>query len=517
MDDKFILDQELLSTEAAGADPLYQFLATHASIPEATPAQNQRLKRKFYKTILPMIFFLNLLLYIDKSTLGQASILGIYEDAHLDNARYANLNTFFYVGFGVGLFPMGYLLQRLPVGRFVSGVVFSWAVVTALHPASKSYAGLAVLRTALGFVESAVLPAIVIILNMWFTHSEQMILSNVWYIACSAASIPAGFTAYGSLHYVNHTLHPWQLFFLCLAALTLAYSVFLFFFLPDNPVSARFLTTEEKVHTIRRLRVNAGAIETKVFKREQYIEALKDPKCWLFLLHIFLNQIPNNLGNQYSLLIVQYGFTTFQSTLMSIAFAAPAIFAQLGATAMLTYWKKNSIAWVILFWYVPNTIGGILQIALPWQNKAGLLVALYICNMFCVPWVMSLAWAAAACTGHTKRIAQTQMFLFGYVVSNLISPQLWQAKYLPRYIVPWTIQLVFGWILAPLVVLVIRWYLKRENKIRAALLATQGVTADTGVGKVLEVGADGKVTERIIDKGMLDLTDRQDLSFVYPL
>ena len=66
--------------------------------------------------------------------------------------------TFFYVGFGVGLFPMGYLLQRLPVGRFVAGVVFSWAIVSGLHPASKSYAGLAILRTALGFVESGVLP-----------------------------------------------------------------------------------------------------------------------------------------------------------------------------------------------------------------------------------------------------------------------------------------------------------------------------------------------------------------------
>lgn len=51
----------------------------------------------------------------------------------------------------------------------------------------------------------------------------------------------------------------------------------------------------------------------------------------------------------------------------------------------------------------------------------------------------------------------------------------------------------------------IRWYLKRENKIRAALLAAQGVDADTGVGKVLERGADGRVVERIIDRGMLDL------------
>lgn len=61
--------------------------------------------------------------------------------------------------------------------------------------------------------------------------------------------------------------------------------------MPDNPAKARFLTTEEKVHVIRRLRVNGGAIETKVFKKHQYIEALKDPKSWLFVLDIFLNQV----------------------------------------------------------------------------------------------------------------------------------------------------------------------------------------------------------------------------------
>lgn len=162
------------------------------------------------------------------------------------------------------------------------------------------------------------------------------------------------------------------------------YSIILFIFLPDNPVTARFLTTEEKVHAIRRLRVNNGAIETKVWKWAQFREAALDIKTWFFVLHVFLNQIPNNLGNQYSLLIVGYGFNTLQATLMSAAFCLPAIFAQVGATVMLKYFK-DSIAWIMVFWYVPNLIGGILQITLPWENKAGLLVSLYICNMFCVP------------------------------------------------------------------------------------------------------------------------------------
>ena len=489
--------------------------STRTSTRPATEAANAAIKRKFYLRLLPLIFCLNLLLYIDKGTLGQSSILGIYTAADLDNARYADLNTFFYVGFAIGLVPMGIAINRLPVGKFVSGIVLAWAVVIGCHPLIKSFAGLAVLRSLLGFVESAVLPSIVVILNMYFTADEQMVLSNVWYIACSLSSVPAGFIAYGSLFYDNPNLGAWQLFYIIIAAVTVAYSAVVLFFLPDSPATARFLTLDQKVHAIRRLRVNGGVISTNVWKWSQFREAALDVETWFFVQHAFLNQIPNNLTSQYPLLIVDYGFTTFQSTLMSMAFCLPAILAQLGATWMMRRWKKNSIAWIMIIWYIPNTIGGILQLALPFENKAGLLVALYLAFTFCVPWVMGLAWASAASSGHTKKISQSIFFLFENVVSNFISPQLWQAKYLPRYYVPWAIQLVFGWVLAPLSVLALRYYLIAQNRKRAALLAARGEEA-AGLAKIIEKDDDGNLVETVVDRSLLDLTDREDLSFVYP-
>lgn len=69
---------------------------------------------------------------------------------------------------------------------------------------------------------------------------------------------------------------------------------------------------------IRRLQVNNSATENKKFKPYQVLEAFKDPKCWLFALHIFLQEIPNNLGNQRSLLIVDYGFSTLDTTLLNM-------------------------------------------------------------------------------------------------------------------------------------------------------------------------------------------------------
>jgi ACS family allantoate permease-like MFS transporter len=54
------------------------------------------------------------------------------------------------------------------------------------------------------------------------------------------------------------------------------------FLFPDSPVNARFLTPEERIIAVSRLKVNQTGVENKTFKRSQMIAALKDPKTWLF-------------------------------------------------------------------------------------------------------------------------------------------------------------------------------------------------------------------------------------------
>ena len=46
------------------------------------------------------------------------------------------------------------------------------------------------------------------------------------------------------------------------------------------------------------------------------IEALLDPKTWLFALLAALNTVPYSTGNQYALIISSFGFTYLQTTLL---------------------------------------------------------------------------------------------------------------------------------------------------------------------------------------------------------
>lgn len=66
------------------------------------------------------------------------------------------------------------------------------------------------------------------------------------------------------------------------------------------------------------------------------------------------------------------------------------------------------------------------------------------------------------------------------------------------------------WLISPLLCVIIRVYLKRENKKRAAVLYEKGSDSENDA---LEVGSE---IMHLRDED-LDQTDRQNLHFVYPL
>ena len=117
-----------------------------------------------------------------------------------------------------------------------------------------------------------------------------------------------------------------------------------------------------------------------------------------------------------------------------------------------------------------SIIAGVVVVALPWSNKNGLLTGIFLCGLSTPPFVVILSWNALTCAGHTKKTTANMMFLVGYCIGNLCSPQLWQSKFAPRYYVPWGV-IIGCWTLCPFIILSVWWSLKKENKRRDELAA----------------------------------------------
>ena len=114
----------------------------------------RRLERKIDFTILPYLAVCYAFFYIDKTTLSYAAIFGIRTDLHLVGTQYNWLSSAFYFGFLVWAVPTNFLLQRLPVGKYLGSMIFLWGFFLMLQAACNSFATLTVLRVLGGMAEA---------------------------------------------------------------------------------------------------------------------------------------------------------------------------------------------------------------------------------------------------------------------------------------------------------------------------------------------------------------------------
>ena len=107
------------------------------------------------------------------------------------------------------------------------------------------------------------------------------------------------------------------------------------------------------------------------------MEALTDPKTWLFALFSALDNVPNSLTNQRQIIVSGFGFTTLQTTLLGCVdgvIEIVTIFTGVQLAARI----PNGRAYVGAVYFIPNILGCILVNALPWKDKVGLLFSVWL-------------------------------------------------------------------------------------------------------------------------------------------
>jgi MFS family permease len=406
-------------------------------------------------------------------------------------------------------------MQRLPFGKFVATLVFLWSVVIFLHCVATRYAGLVVLRVCLGIVEAVIVPAIEITMGMFFNREEQSFLQPIFWITCTAAPISAGFISYGLL-WTKIAVLPWKLFMITVGGVTFFLSIWVWFAYPNNPSEARFLTLEEKVHVIRRVHDSSqSSIEQKHFKKSQFFETIKDPVSWLFALQAFTLMFCNNLTyGQQNLLTTSLGVSSLGSTLVAVAGGCFGVAVCLVATWMLRRWPSQ-LAWHSLIWCIPAIAGGIGMVTIPWNKKLSLLACMILAgHTYGITYVIGLGWTTSSTAGYTKKLTRNMMFMLGYSVGNLVSPQIWVPSKAPRYYGAWTSMIIVSWAGTPAVLFLIRFILKRRNQERERWAAE--LSDDEREGFV-EEEEDGQIVKKKMELAMLDLTDLENKFFIYPL
>jgi len=171
-------------------------------------------------------------------------------------------------------------MQRLPLAKYTAANIIIWGCVLACIAACHNWAGLMVVRTFLGIFESSVTPGFALFTSQWYRKHEQGARTGLWFSFNGFAQIVGGVVAYGIARGTDagqSALAGWKIMFLWTGIVTATFGVLLFFFMPDNPLKARFLSPKERILAIERIRMNQQGVGNRHFKKYQFIEALKDP------------------------------------------------------------------------------------------------------------------------------------------------------------------------------------------------------------------------------------------------
>ena len=172
-------------------------------------------------------------------------------------------------------------------------------------------------------------------------------------------------------------------------------------FIPDNQLGAWWLSPDERILAVQRVRINQQGIGNRHFKYRQFREALLDPFSWAVLFFAIAANIPNGgLTNFFSELIVSFGFSAEESLLYGTPSGAVGVAVVL-AWGILSKRYGHRILWGVVS-IATAMMGVVLIVALPLRNSVGRLVGYYLTMALPAGEASMLSLIASNVAGYTS-------------------------------------------------------------------------------------------------------------------
>ena len=394
----------------------------HAAVTD-NDATRRRLLMKIDAHIIPIMCVVYGLNYLDKTTLSYTSIMGLETELGLTKNNYQWLGSIFYFGYLGFEYPTNRLLQRLPLAKYTSINIILWGTVLACTAASHNFAGIATVRLVLGILEASVSPAFVLITSQWYTKKEQGTRTSIWFSFNGFANVLGGLVAYGVAKGTagkrDLALSAWKILFLVWGLVTVTVGLLFWFLMPDSPLSAWFLSKDERRLAVERIRDNQQGIGNKRFKWCQFREAFTDPQTWALVIFALLWDIPNGgISTFFSQLIVSFRYTAQQSLLYSCPAGAIAAVSII-ITGLLGDRLGQRIMFAVISLLI-SIVGMALIVGLPLSNNGGRLAGYYIANMSTAALVALISLISSNVAGYTKKTTVAALFFIAYCAGNII-------------------------------------------------------------------------------------------------
>ncbi|GJN87585.1 hypothetical protein Rhopal_000540-T1 [Rhodotorula paludigena] len=229
--------------------------------PEEFAVEERKLLRKIDYTLLPTLFILLILNYLDRNALASARVQGIEDDLGMEGTDFNIAISVLFAGYIIGQIPSNAILARSRPSIYLSICVLVWGVVSLCTGFVQNFKQLIAVRVLLGFTESPYFPGALFLLSTWYTKRELAFRTAFLYSGSLLSGAFSGFISAGIQGGLDGKLglESWRWLFIIEGAITGFFAICALFTLPDYPATTKWLTLRQRAIAVYRMEKDAGA------------------------------------------------------------------------------------------------------------------------------------------------------------------------------------------------------------------------------------------------------------------
>ncbi|THG98012.1 hypothetical protein EW026_g4097 [Hermanssonia centrifuga] len=252
--------------------------------------------------------FIYLLCFLDRSNIGNAKLLNsatgdsLVQTVHISDQQYLVALMIFIVAYTIFETPSNYMLKKFRPSRWIAVLMFGWGVMTMVLGAVQNFAGMVVVRFLLGAFEA------------------ERALRAALILACATlGGAFGGAIAFGVGH-MNGVggLDAWRWLFILEGIPSCACAIVVFFFFPDFPETAKWLSAEERELAVHRIKGVASLGHAKITWQDAK-ETLTDWRLYLhYLVYISISVPFSSISLFAPTIISGLGYEGLQAQLFTV-------------------------------------------------------------------------------------------------------------------------------------------------------------------------------------------------------
>ena len=258
--------------------------------------------------LIPIAFITYSLAYLDRANFGFAAAGEMAKDLNITAATSSLLGSLFFLGYFFFQIPGAHYAANKSAKKLIFWSLILWGFLAMATGMVSNIPLLIIIRFMLGVVESAVMPAMLILLSRWFTKAERS-RANTFLILGNPVTILWMSILSGYL--INSVGWRWMFIWEGLPAIIWAF--FWWRLVNDKPADATWLTSEEKELVVSALQKEQEGIKpvknyAAAFKSKMVILLCLQYALWSIGVYGFVIWLPSIIKAAPQMSIIKTGW-----------------------------------------------------------------------------------------------------------------------------------------------------------------------------------------------------------------